>query len=281
MSRPENTAERLLAELGVTSPSEIQVENIAWTRNALICYESLDGAAARLVTGGDFSVITVSTGLANQGQRRFAAAHELGHLELHRKLNDLNLCLANDVGLHPNRSFEEASFGKIGKEPEQEASEFAGALLMPGFLFEPLLHTGKPSMKAITKLSETFDTSLMATAIRYARLQKEPCAVVWSHAKRIQWYQPSRDFGFHVRVGEELDKYSIAIDFFEGHELPGRPTTVDASCWLVPGRFEDDAMIQEDSLELPSYNSVLTLLWIDKDIEREYDPSERMDRRWR
>jgi Zn-dependent peptidase ImmA (M78 family) len=276
----ENVAERVLSELGITSATEINVDNIAWTRNALVCYEHLDGAAARLVVRGDSSVITVSTRLASRGQKRFAAAHELGHLELHRKLNNLNLCLADDVRLNPNRSFEEPSLGKIGKEPEQEASQFAGALLMPAFLFGPLLQRDKPTMRAITKLAETFDTSLTATAIRYARMQKEPCAVVWSDTKRITWYQPSRDFSYHVRVGEELDKYSIAIDFFEGRELPGRPTAVDASCWLAPGRFTEDAMIQEDSLSLPSYNSVLTLLWIDKDIDREYDPSKRMDRRW-
>lgn len=281
MSRAENVAERLLAELGVTSPSDIQLENIAWTRNALVCYESLDGAAARLVTGADFSVITVSTSLANRGQRRFAAAHELGHLELHRTLNDLSLCLAEDVELRPVQNLEEPYFGKIGNEPEKEASEFAGALLMPAFLFEPLLQKNRPSIKAITNLADAFDTSLTSTAIRYARLQKELCAVVWSENRRIRWYQASRDFGFHVRVGEELDKYSIAVDFFAGQELPGRPTGVDASCWLAPGRFEDDAIIQEDSLPVPSYHAVLTLLWIDKDIDRDYDPSERIDKRWR
>ena len=280
MSRPENVAERLLAELRITSPSEIQVENIAWIRNALVCHESLDGAAARLVIGGDFSVITVSTSLANRGQRRFAAAHELGHLELHRTLNYLSLCLAQDVELRPVQHSEEPYFGKIGSEPE-EASEFAGALLMPAFLFQPLLQENRPSIKAITNLADTFDTSLTSTAIRYARLQKELCAVVWSENGRIKWYQASRDFGFHVRVGEDLDKYSIAIDFFNGQELPGRPTSVDASCWLAPGRFEDDAIIQEDSLAVPRYNAVLTLLWIDKDIDRDYDPSERIDKRWR
>lgn len=281
MSWVESVAERLLSDLGITSPTEINVDNIAWTRNALVCYEHLDGAAARLVVRGDSSIITVSTTLVNQGQERFAVAHELGHLELHRKLNDLSLCLADDVRPHPNRSFEERSSGKIGLEPEQEASEFAGALLMPAFLFAPPLQGDKPSIKAIAELAEAFGTSLTAAAIRYARLQKESCAVVWSDARRIRWYQPSRDFAYHVRVGEELDKYSIASDFFDGRELPGRPTTVDASCWLAPGRFAEDAMIQEDSLGLPSYNSVLTLLWIDKDIDREYDPSFRVDRRWR
>src|SRR5260370_12459127 len=111
---------------------------------------------------------------------------------------------------------------------------------MPAFLFEPPLQRDKPSIKAIAELAEAFGTSLTATAIRYARLQKESCAVVWSDAKRINWYQPSRDFAYHVRVGEEIDKYSIASDFFDCRELPGRPTTVAPSSPLSPTHFPAD-----------------------------------------
>jgi len=86
-----------------------------------------------------------------------------------------------------------------------------------------------------------------------------------------------------VRVGEEVDRYSIADDCFAGRQAPGRPTSVDASCWFAPGRFKDDAMIKEDSRAFPSYNAVITLLWIDQDIEREYEPGESFtpDGRWR
>jgi hypothetical protein len=149
---------------------------------------------------------------------------------------------------------------------------------MPAILFAPLSHREKPSMKLIGGLTEQFRTSLTATAIRYARLSREACAVAWSQNKRIRWYQSSPDFPYHVRVGEELNKYTIAVDFFEGRKLPERPTAVEASCWLAPGRFDGDTMIQEDSHAMPNYNGVLTLLWIDKDIEREYDASEKIDR---
>lgn len=210
----------------------------------------------------------------NRRQQRFAVAHELGHLELHRTHNHLNLCLNDDVEPHP---FLDSAI----REPEQEANAFASALLMPVPLFEPLCVTEKPSMKLISGLSERFSTSLTATAIRYARLSREACAVVWSHDSKIRWYQPSREFHYHVRVGEQLDKYTITIDFFEGRKLPNHHTSVEASCWLAQARFDQDSMIQEDSRALPGYDAVLTLLWIDKDIEPEYDPSEPTDRRWR
>jgi Zn-dependent peptidase ImmA (M78 family) len=270
----ENSAESLIADLGITSIDAIDIENIAWTRKALVSYERLESAAARLVVRGNLSVITVSMTIRNRAQQRFAVAHELGHLELHRTQNNLSLCVSDDLEPRPIQK-------SAKHELEQEANSFASALLMPAVLFGPLCDRDTPSMKLISSVAERFGTSLTASAIRYARLSPEACAIVWSERKRIRWYQPSRDFAYHVRVGEELDKYTIAVDFFEGQKLREHPTAVEASCWLAAGRFDGDAMIQEDSLALPSYDAVLTLLWINKDIEREYDPSEKIDRRWR
>lgn len=274
MSWAENVADKMIADLCISSADAIDIENIAWTRKALVSYERLESAAARLVVSGTLSVITVSNTITNRAQQRFAVAHELGHLELHPAQNNLSLCLSEDLEPRPIRK-------STTHELEQEANAFASALLMPAALFGPLCERVTPSMELISTLAGRFDTSLTATAIRYARLSREPCAIVWSDYKRIRWYQPSLDFTYHVRVGEELDKYTIAVDFFEGRKLPEHPTAVEASCWLAPGRFDGDAMIQEDSRALPSYNAVLTLLWINKDIEREYDPSEKTDRRWR
>ena len=264
MSFAEKAADRVVETLCITSPRDLVIEDVAWERKALVLYERLDSAAARLVVRGDGAVITVSTRITNAGQRRFAVAHELGHFELHRSLNNLNLCVEDDL---------ETRLGRRGSpEPELEASAFASALLMPTLFFRPLCERARPSLALVQDLAGSFETSLTATALRYLTFCREQCAVVWSEGGRIRWYRGTRDFGYHVRVGEELDKYSIAVDFFSCKTLPRRPTAVDASCWLAPGRYREDAMIQEDSLELPGLGAVITLLWIDKDIEREWEP---------
>ncbi len=274
MSRAENSAERLVAELGISSPKELQIDDIAWVRGVLVCYEHLDCAAARLVVRGNRGLITVSTALPGVGQRRFAVAHELGHLELHKGESSLSLCVVEELEQGTRSS-------SPVKETEQEASAYAGALLMPAKLMAAQCGRATPSIELLRHLSDAFDTSLTATAIRYASIAKEACAVVWSEAGRIRWYRASRDFGYHVKVGDELDSYSIAYDFFKGKTLPSRPTSVEASCWLASGRYASDAMLKEDSVALPSYDSVITLLWLDKDIEREYEPSEDRGPRWR
>jgi len=79
VSRAENAAEQLVAELGISTPKDLQVEDIAWTRGVLVCYEHLDCAAARLVMRGNRGLITVSTTLTSVPQQRFAVAHERVH----------------------------------------------------------------------------------------------------------------------------------------------------------------------------------------------------------
>ena len=43
---------------------------------------------------------------------------------------------------------------------------------------------------------------------------------------------------------------------------------VRATAWLEDSRLDDKNMIREDSVAMPTYSSVLTLLWIDQDIDR-------------
>jgi hypothetical protein len=96
---------------------------------------------------------------------------------------------------------------------------------------------------------------------------------VYSQTRHIKWYRGSNDFGLHVKVGEEVDPYSVADDCFAGKTVLSRPTRVDASCWLAWG-YKDDATILEESRRLTSYGAVLTLLHVDQDIEPEWTPQE-------
>jgi hypothetical protein len=77
----------------------------------------------------------------------------------------------------------------------------------------------------------------------------------------------------NVKVGDDVDSYSIADDCFSGNTVPRRPTRVDASCWLAWG-YKNEATILEESRGLTSYDAVLTLLHIDQDIEPEWEPQE-------
>jgi hypothetical protein len=271
MSLAAERAEQIIRELGVRDPADLRIEDIAWERRALVRDEPIDGSVARVVAYGDRAMITVSTSIREPGRRRFAIAHEIGHLELHPGTSDLYVCLDSDLDPKARALRKKA----VADDPEQDANKFASALLMPEPLFRPRCEKKRPCFALIDDLAATFQTSVTATAIRCTSFCGEACAVVYSADRRIRWYWPSRDFEFHVRVGEEVDRHSIADDCFAGKAVPPRLTRVDASCWLAAGRYKDDAMILEESRGLPTYNAVLTLLWIDQDIEREWEPRER------
>lgn len=276
MPLEDTAAERLVDDLGIRDPADLVLEDIAWALGALVTYQRLDGAAARLVVRGDRSVITCSESIEHSGRRRFAVAHELGHLRLHAAKSNLNQCVRGD--------FEERlGAAATGADLEAQASRFASALLMPRRLFGPACERESPSLEIVRDLASRFGTSLTASALRYIDFCKEGCAVVWSEDNRIRWYKKTRDFGFHVRVHDELDPYSIAFDFFDGKPMADRLTAVDASCWLAPGRYRADGMIKEHSFGIRSLNSVLTLLWVSEDLEPGWEPSEDFtpDGRWR
>ena len=105
-------------------------------------------------------------------------------------------------------------------------------------------------------------------------MHSETCAVVFSHDGYIKRFQGSKEFedlGVFIDVRSRLDPSSRAASFFRGCAVRTTPKRVSASAWFAPGRYQHDAKILEQSWTMPSYNAVLTLLWVDDDIEDEDD----------
>jgi hypothetical protein len=268
---PINAAERVLNDLAICDPNDLQLlDLIAWERGALVNHGNLYGAEGRLTVVGTQAVITVSAAIKSQQRRRFTTAHELGHFEMHHRGNQLVLCLDEDIDHWGSQ--------RPVTDKESEANEFASALLLPERFFAPLCLAEYPSLDFVVQLADTFDVSLTATALRYSRFSDQPVAVVFSQDGKIRWFRGSRDFeevredlGFFIDVRGSLDASTCAARFFQGYPVCDRPRAIPASAWFTPGRYQADATIQEHSLAMPTYNAVLTILWIDDDIEDEGD----------
>ena len=98
MPHPRAAAERVLHEVGVVHQTDLRLlELIAWERNAFVQYKHIAGAEARLAVVGEKAIITVSTTIEDPYRQRFSIAHELGHLEMHRSNNSLELCTGEDI----------------------------------------------------------------------------------------------------------------------------------------------------------------------------------------
>ena len=149
-------AERLLQDLGITEPDEIDLHAIAFHTGARVRYRPLDGCEARIVGTRDQAIITVKAD-SSPRRKQFSIAHELGHWHHHR-----GECLAC-------RAEKSRPGGQLS--PERVANGYAGDLLMPNYIFRPHARAhAKLTFRAVAALSKatTLRLFLSATARRAA-----------------------------------------------------------------------------------------------------------------
>jgi len=245
------TAQEIIKYYGITKPDEIEVEAIALDRKVFVNDIVIEGSVARLQVKKQHGIISVSTGIKEAGKRRFAIAHELGHFELHKEKSKSNICTDKDF-LNWYRE----------KIDENEANVFAAELLMPEQIFKKICPRDVPNFGIISNLAEEFNASLTATAFRYVEIGYFPCALVASVGGRIRWMTYSSDFSARIKqIDTPLHKLSIAGASLNGESIPIIPEIVDDECWLENANQEEDLKLYEHSIQLSSYNTILSLLF--------------------
>ncbi len=246
-------AREIIKRLKLEKATDISIENIAWTEGALVVEDGLRGADARLIhtPGVTPAILRVNVTVNPRGRKRFAIAHELGHLKLNHSPGCPIECTEKEF----------LAWYKEQKNQEVEANIFAAELLLPEELFQIRLQRTLPSMELIEELAGEFQTTMTATAIRYVELFGERCALVYSVAGRIRWVRRSEAFGHWIAPGSQLSTNTYAADFFTKGQLgSSKMEGVRLDAW-ADGTSQWDTL-KEQSRALPSYGAVLTLLWI-------------------
>ncbi len=247
MSIPYRAPAVVLDELGVTEPSEICIEAIAEHCGATIVYEPLDGCAARILGVGDRAIITLNAN-TTRARQRFSAGHELGHWMRDRgkiafSCTDGNL--ERDWGVD---------------NPERRANRYAADLLLPSKLFQASAKSMVPTFECTRKLTDGFNTSLTATAIRLVELGPAPGMVISNDPSGRKWFWSSSTVPKTLWPRQRPGASTIAAKLLDGSitRSPG-PTEIDADEWIDhadASRFT----VREDSILV--YRGVaLTLLW--------------------
>jgi hypothetical protein len=266
MSVPVRTAEWVLKTLNITRIEDLfYLDEIAWELGAMVVEEPLKGAEARILISCPRAIITISTGVFDTHRKRFAVAHELGHLKLHRRQNALFICTASDLNVWTQMAH---SVPKL----EQEANEFASCLLMPGRFFSPLCNGENPGLGIVRDLAERFRVSITAASLRFIQFCNEPLAVVYSEKGYIRWFGANDEFSelnLFVDVKARLSPETIAARAFRGEQIPDRTFHVPVNAWMRSGPYSQKAVLSEHSLAMPNYDAVLTLLWIDQVLDDE------------
>ncbi len=245
-------ARRFLEKFGVTSPSEIALEDMAFAENVEVKIGPLPGAEAVLIRVDGVGTIKVSDRLRTRGLQRFAIAHELGHWRLHSAIRQEFFCSAEHLREYRNSG------------PELEANTFAGELLMPKQLAPGALLSGEPSWQALRELTEAFDVSPITAAIRYAELARQPIIAVFSNGRNVHWWKENRQrtAGLWLESQQPLAIDSVAYHAQSNtsHDITLEQVPWDA--WFPHIRAEDDRELFEIAAPLDDEGTMLSLLWI-------------------
>ena len=273
-------AARLLQELQIDA---LPIDPFAIARRLEIVLRPLPasagGASGMLLhVGGEFG-ICYPTHVDNEGFTNFSVAHEIGHYRLPGHLD----AILDTQGQHVSH----AGFRSIDRY-EQEADHFAAALLMPTKLFSAAVRRAGEGLKAIETLANDCGTSLEATAIRFAQINRDPVAVIRSDGRTI-------DYAF---MSESLQDFSGLDWIRKGMSLPADVVTtnfnMDKSNIERAARAEGTSALQdwfngphqqdvvEEVVGLGSYGKTLTVLTgmespdevedEDRDLEESWTP---------
>jgi Zn-dependent peptidase ImmA (M78 family) len=240
-------AERILLDLGISEPKDIDLDAIAWTRGAVVNYRPIDNCEATIVGSKQRAVISVNSRSMPE-RRRFSLAHELGHWHHHR--GRMLFCGKGEVG----------NFAPTALEPERQADEYASDLILPTYMVEPRLRKIKRlTLTAVRELADDFSASRTATLVKITALNRFPMVIACHDKTGRRWFKQSDMIQPWWRPLRELDRATFAADmFFNGAAEQSVPRKMPADAWFdFQGcdRFE----VEEQSFLLPN-DEILTVL---------------------
>lgn len=239
------------------------LEDVASSEEVSVYYDhyedSFDGML--LYDDKDFHIhVNIDKGNIEKSKRgRFTLAHELGHyfIDEHR------------LGLKKGILKAHPSLHDINRKEiiEYEADYFASCLLMPESRFRK--HSGgkKFSFETIKNLSESFQSSILSTVLKFSEIGTHEITAVISENNRVKWYAQSKDFpkwAFKFKVGQMLPPTTVAGEFFT--KIDSKYTgieNVDPDDWFYPKDARGNKVMHEQCYYSDSYGYVISLIWFD------------------
>lgn len=223
--------------------------------------KTFDGALLR-VAGRPMGKVVLNRHIREEGRKLFTLAHEIGHYVLPAHAKSGAVCRTREV----------QNWAPGLPDSELEANRFAAEILMPRDLISTQLQV-EPSFRVVRLIAQHCHTSLTASTYRLVGLSSYRVAMVWSTAGRRIWYKASDEFGRAVEIGP-VSPDTFAADCFRGKAVPDHPERVPATAWLYDNKLIEGARLWEESVPVPYYDSVLSLLYIRQPIEEVEGESE-------
>jgi Zn-dependent peptidase ImmA (M78 family) len=189
----------------------------------------------------------------NTPRSRFTIAHELGHYFIDNHRIGLKKGLLSP---HPSINNENAHF-----RIEREADYFASCLLMPEERFKKFIQRKKFEFSVIRSLSEHFQTSITATAIRFADIGNHPLMIVFGEKGKIKWRWNSEDFPFkYLLYNDKIPENSVMGEYFTNGRLPNETEEVCPIDWFNFIKEDDETRKFKEHC-IPHKYLALSIIW--------------------
>lgn len=264
----------LLRHLGVTGPSEIDVEAIARYCGARVSYRPLAGCEGRIV-GRDGRAVIVVSDRVHRFRQRFTIAHELGHWMWDRGRAETAHVYVEELGPavfdQPSSDLDDP-YAFYDDRPEQRANRWAAELLMPEVFFRPDAAGRAIDFATARVLARRYRTSLTATALRLIELGSTPSMMVCSRrGQRFKWFKHGAGVTDKMWPHPEPRPGTLAHALLRGEPVK-RPAAVASDAWFK----RKDAWwyrVIEDSVKSVNGEVLSLLSWPDEaQLEATFTP---------
>jgi Zn-dependent peptidase ImmA (M78 family) len=251
---PEYVARALLDFLEIRPPADLSTIVRKIGLSVVNVASDFEGALVR-IENRPKGVIGLRTGMSKR-RRRFTIAHEIGHYVLPGHGISRAFCSQARVGL----------LSKSTNEFESAANQFAGEFLLPRTAVKAMIGELGVSIDTCELVSECFQTSFTAAAVRCVELSDVTVALVESRNGVVRHVKRGDRFKDYVPINRRFGSEALANQLSD--DQVHKQGIVPAWAWI---RIESTRpKIMEDSLLIPKYNRVLTLL---SDVPKDKDSS--------
>lgn len=258
-------AKKLLEDCGLDEITDLDMGLFIAGLDAILLEEELSNCDGKIIFGNSKTIIKVNSNIQFPERKRFVAAHEIGHLVMHK-----NMQLPDDTFSNFNVIAGMENALKNGKQ-ELEANEFAAELLMPEQLFLKEARGNKFSPLLIKQLAERFKTSLTATIFRYLQFEQlHPVCLVFIENGRVRYWKKSDSLkvwmGDYNRLPPPSD--SVAMEYLQKdyefiYKLEEKAQQINKSTWFNLNEHDDDTTFYEYCIPTRRYKTILSIIWED------------------
>lgn len=254
-SKSEIVAKKVLEQCGADDPTELLLSEIILGRKAFYEEQPLIGKEGEIVSVSGRSIITVNSNIEYETKKRFVAAHELGHYEMHRNLQpvfsdtDASLLSWYQGGAH-----------------EVEANEFAAEFLMPSEIFYNECKGKKFGPNVVEHLANRFQVSKTATILRFVKRGNHPVFIVYCKDNKMKWWKKSEDFYYYSLFEYDAPPPtgSVAYELFTTKKVyigDEAKQEVWKGDWFKLKNDEEETLFYEYCLFVKSFNYSISIIW--------------------